>query len=102
MGAAALLAAFLVSEPALVIIGLASLTVGVGMTNHRACVRLHRWGDPSYGIYIFAFPVQQVLYHLGAARTPAAMFALAAPLAIAIGYLSWHLVERPALRLRDA
>ncbi len=98
IGSAALVSAFLVSEPALVIAGLASLTVGLGMTNWRACAALHRLGDPSYGIYIFSFPVQQVLYQTGAARTPGAMFAFAAPISIAIGYLSWHAVERRALR----
>lgn len=57
--------------------------------------------DISYGLYIYAFPVQQGLVLAGAASWPVLVYSLAAlvltvPLAIA----SWLLVERPALRLK--
>lgn len=68
-------------------------------------IRVHgfaRHGDFSYGIYLYAFPVQQLLIRsVPAASNPWLNFALAAPVAIALGALSWRFVERPMLRLKD-
>jgi len=62
-----------------------------------------RWGvhrDLSYGVYIYAFPVQQVLVMTGVRRLGAAPFMVAAlALALPLAWVSWALVERPALRL---
>jgi peptidoglycan/LPS O-acetylase OafA/YrhL len=63
-------------------------------------------GDFSYGIYIYAFPVQQIviltgIYRsgpiIGAVLNIGATIALTLPLA----FLSWHLVEKPCLRLKS-
>ena len=60
-----------------------------------------RPGDLSYGIYIYAFPVQQLVSHLwGPGLTPAGMFALVAVPVYVLAFLSWHLVEAPSLRLK--
>jgi len=60
-----------------------------------------RWGDFSYGIYIYAFPVQQGLIWLhGGQVTPLGLFAQAFPVVLLMAVASWHLVERPALRLK--
>jgi peptidoglycan/LPS O-acetylase OafA/YrhL len=60
---------------------------------------LRRPGDPSYGIYLFAFPVQQMLVWCGiVGRSPWTLFALATPTVILLGYLSWRLVEKPSMR----
>ncbi len=52
--------------------------------------------DLSYGLYIYAFPVQQLLAAHGLLSFPAALLATL-PLAIA----SWLLIEKPALRLKS-
>ena len=57
--------------------------------------------DYSYGIYIYAFPMQQVALALGA-REPLANIALAFALTVPLAALSWHLVEKPALALKPA
>lgn len=58
--------------------------------------------DYSYGIYIYGFPVQQALAVLGGARWGfPAYLALSLGGALLAAILSWHLVERPALRLKD-
>jgi peptidoglycan/LPS O-acetylase OafA/YrhL len=61
-----------------------------------------RIGDLSYGIYIYAFPVQQlVVYWLGASgKSLAEMFLASSVITLALAYLSWHLVERQALRFK--
>lgn len=67
----------------------------------RAIRRIGSKNDFSYGTYLYAFPVQQVLVAFGVPQFGLAVFTVAsvvatAPLAIA----SWYLVERPAQRLR--
>ncbi len=64
-----------------------------------------RFGDLSYGLYIYGWPVQQtLLYASGGGLAWWQLFPLALVLSAGIAWLSWHLVEKPALRLkpRDA
>jgi peptidoglycan/LPS O-acetylase OafA/YrhL len=72
------------------------------------CLRAPRWTarvaskhDFSYGVFLYAFPVQLTLTVLGVPRSGflpylALSFIVTAPFAIA----SWFLVERPALKLK--
>lgn len=58
--------------------------------------------DISYGLYIYAFPVQQLLVILGtAALPPLVTAALALAATVPLAAASWVLVERPALRLKS-
>jgi peptidoglycan/LPS O-acetylase OafA/YrhL len=57
----------------------------------------NRLGDYSYGIYIYAYPIQQLLVQRLPRLTPLALFVAAAPLAIALAVASWHWLERPCL-----
>ena len=55
--------------------------------------------DISYGVYIYAFPVQQLLVYAGAHRFGLVAYDVLAALATAaVAVVSWRLVERPALR----
>lgn len=55
--------------------------------------------DLSYGVYIYAFPIQQLLVSFGATRFGIAPFILATiAITIVLAALSWRLVERPAMR----
>lgn len=57
--------------------------------------------DISYGLYLYAWPVTSLLYYHGVTTDPwiAAMITLF--VASIFGWLSWRLVERPALALRS-
>ncbi|MFJ9741805.1 acyltransferase family protein [Streptomyces sp. NPDC101166] len=58
--------------------------------------------DYSYGIYIYGFPVQQTLVVLGYARFGMPLYLLLSmSFTLILAVASWHLVERPALRLKD-
>lgn len=64
-------------------------------------VRLpRRLGDPSYGTYLYAFPVQQTISQLLAPLSGWVLFALALPVTLVLAIGSWHFVERPALDLK--
>lgn len=62
---------------------------------------IERWGDFSYGIYIYAYPLQQAVVALWPDATPLALFGIAAPLSACFGAASWHWVEVPCLELKN-
>jgi len=60
-----------------------------------------RFGDLSYGLYIYGWPVEQAVMWLSGGHAPWwRVFLIALPTTAAIAFLSWHLVERPMLRLK--
>jgi peptidoglycan/LPS O-acetylase OafA/YrhL len=65
--------------------------------------RFAKYGDFSYGIYLYGFPIQQSLVAiLGARLTPASLFVTATPLAVLAGAASWYGVERWFVRPKTA
>jgi len=63
-------------------------------------LRYNRLGDYSYGIYIYAFPVQQAIVHFLKPISPFGLTALAFPITIALAVVSWHFIERPTLSMK--
>ena len=58
-------------------------------------------GDFSYGMYIFGFPVQQLIMHWLGAQLSIPLFALLSlTITLCFAVLSWKLGEQPALRLK--
>jgi len=63
--------------------------------------RLTRHGDFSYGVYLYAFCIQQSwlqLFPAVFARSPYLLFAVTVPPTAACAFLSWHAVEKRPLR----
>jgi len=70
---------------------------------YRAPLRLNALvapGDVSYGVYVYAFPVQQTLALAWKGITPLGMLLVAAPVTYLLGLASWRLVESRALALK--
>lgn len=66
--------------------------------------RLSRIGsgtDLSYGLYLYAWPVQNLLIRHLPGASPWMLVPLTLAIAAGLGWLSWHLVELPASRWRS-
>jgi len=57
--------------------------------------------DFSYGVYIWQWPVMQALWYFDLARDPYSIMLMAIPASIVVGALSWYMLEKPALVLKD-
>ncbi len=51
------------------------------------------WGDLSYGLYLYHFPVFLVLRHVGI-ESDAVLIAAS----VAVAFVSWHLIEKPSIK----
>lgn len=81
-------------------VSIAYATVYVGLTP-ISLPKFLRTGDYSYGIYLYGFPVQQtVAWAVKDSWSWEANFAMAAPITLAVAAVSWHLIEKPCLKLR--
>jgi peptidoglycan/LPS O-acetylase OafA/YrhL len=77
------------------------LALWLALTPRLPVIRAARFGDLSYGIYIYGWPAEQgAIWLLGGHAAWWQVFLIALPAAAALAFLSWHLVERPALRLK--
>lgn len=56
--------------------------------------------DLSYGVYLYGWPVQQAAHALLPAMGAFTLFWPALLVTLAVAFLSWHLVEKPALALK--
>ena len=60
-----------------------------------------RFGDLSYGLYIYGWPAEVVVMHLSGGKAAWwQVFLGALPLALGAAFLSWRFVEEPMLRLK--
>lgn len=61
---------------------------------------LTRFGDYSYGIYLFAFPVQQCVIHFIPNIHTIPLSIVASVVTFIFAFLSWHFIEKRALALK--
>jgi peptidoglycan/LPS O-acetylase OafA/YrhL len=81
-------------------IPLAYAIIVSGALIHNKRLRLPT--DLSYGVYIYAFPIQQLLVICGLGFLNPIMFAIIAAIAtLPLAALSWFLVEKPSLSLKS-
>ncbi|MEW6451208.1 MAG: acyltransferase [Pseudomonadota bacterium] len=87
----------------LLIVSLPYIVLAFGTAPAPLGGALMRRGDFSYGLYLYAFPIQQAL--VATVGTPGGAlgnFAITAILAGGCAALSWHMIEKPALRAKPA
>ena len=85
----------LLAPPALVYV-----TAYMGVSDFPTLPVFHR-GDYSYGIYLYGFPIQQVVLDVFPwIRHGTVLFALSFPVIVLFSIFSWHVIEKPVLRLR--
>jgi peptidoglycan/LPS O-acetylase OafA/YrhL len=87
-------------QTAVFVIGFSIFVLALGL-RRGAMPRLpSKMGDWSYGLYLYAFPVQQVLAMYGLASFGVVAFTAASTVvAFAFAALSWYLIEKPAMAI---
>jgi len=71
-----------------------------GLATSAAARALAGLGDYSYGVYIYAFPVQQSVLYLYPSLPMAAYVGLSMAITFALAAASWHWIERRALAFK--
>ena len=64
---------------------------------------LQRFGtypDISYGVYLYGWPVQNLLVRYLPSISPWLLFIMSCAICFVCGLLSWHLIEKPCLKLK--
>lgn len=76
------------------------VTLAFGFAYSPLLNRLIRTGDYSYGIYIYAFPIQQTIVYLYPDISLRLYVSVCSVLTLICAALSWHLIEHRALSLK--
>lgn len=75
------------------------LTIGLASTPYVR--RASRYGDLSYGLYLWAFPVQQLVIDLWGVQRMSVNLVVVTAITALLAFASWHVVEHPSMRLKD-
>jgi peptidoglycan/LPS O-acetylase OafA/YrhL len=74
----------------------------LGLEPNFQLPNLAKYGDLSYGVYIFAWPIQQAItLMLGQHANWIINSIITVPLVLFLAWLSWHYIESPALHLKN-
>jgi peptidoglycan/LPS O-acetylase OafA/YrhL len=76
--------------------------VGIGIRSTPVLCRVARFGDLSYGVYLWGFVAQQVLLDLTGRISFPSNLLLVLATTFVLATLSWHLLERRALQLKGS
>jgi peptidoglycan/LPS O-acetylase OafA/YrhL len=76
------------------------VVVAIGVRSTSSLNWAGRYGDFSYGIYLYAFPVQQTLVHYGLAGNAFLNAFYVTTITLLFAVLSWFFVEKPALLVK--
>ena len=88
------------AQTAVFVFGFSIFVLALGSTPGLLPKLPEKMGDWSYGLYLYGFPVQQVLAMFGLASAGLAVFAIASTaISLACAGLSWFMVEKPALAI---
>jgi len=72
---------------------------GSRFTSNRPCYKtINGKDDISYGVYLYAWPVQNAIIFFFGIKSPGTLTLLTLPLVYIIGYASWRFIERRFVR----
>ena len=89
--------------PGLLVLAIPLASMGLGVHGLPYLRRFGRFGDFSYGLYIYGFPIQQAITQFGVMKAGwsfGAGMAVSFLITLAMAVLSWHGVEKIALRFK--
>jgi len=78
------------------------LTLCVAYTPLEWAKKFNNVGDYSYGLYIYAFPVQQSISAMIPDLSVATMVAVSLVVTLMLAFLSWHLIEKRFLKMKGS
>ena len=79
------------------------MTIWIGLKAWPVLKDAGRYGDFSYGIYLWAWPVQQtVVMLLGKDKPFNVLLSSTVIITIAFAFASWNLIEKRALKLKPS
>jgi peptidoglycan/LPS O-acetylase OafA/YrhL len=84
----------------LYVIGLPWLIIYCAYWPNHFLQKFNAFGDYSYGIYIYAFPIQQTIVMLKPTVSIVEMIIFGSSITILLSILSWHFVEKKCLSLK--
>ena len=77
------------------------LAIYAALTPRLPHIPATRFGDLSYGLYIYGWPIEALVKYASGGRAAWwQIFLISMPAAAVSAFLSWHLVEAPMLRLK--
>jgi len=68
----------------------------------KSFFKIEKLGDISYGLYIYAFPIQELIVYLngGGKMKPSYVFFFSLPIIIILSLISWNLIEKKFLKFK--
>jgi peptidoglycan/LPS O-acetylase OafA/YrhL len=76
------------------------MVLAFGLSTNEVLTRVTATGDYSYGVYIYAFPVQQAIVFLYPNLSFGIYVGLCSAVTLMLAIFSWHLVEKTALAFK--
>lgn len=74
----------------------------IGYSPKISMPSVHKIGDLSYGIYIFGWPIQQIIMQqAGYSMSWYANFLLSMPFILVLACISWNCIEKPSLKFKS-
>ena len=77
------------------------LTIWLALNRRLPPVPAARFGDLSYGLYIYGNPIQQALISITGPIDPLLFFLPSLAVTAIPAWISWFYIEKPALRLKE-
>jgi peptidoglycan/LPS O-acetylase OafA/YrhL len=80
------------------------LTLIIGKEPFKFSYNSKKWGDYSYGIYLWGWPVQQFLinkFEFFKSNNHYCLSLIAIIISFVFAFFSWHFVEKPSLKLKS-